>query len=57
MYNHKLIKFNLVIHAGINGFSRNVYAKCVDNNTAETALEAFGINNRSLKPTYTCVNY
>ncbi len=42
--NHKLIKFNLVIHAGIDGFSRTiVYAKCADNNTAETALEAFKV--------------
>ena len=40
--NHKLIKFNLVIHAGIDGYSRAImYARCADNNTAKTALKAF----------------
>ena len=40
--NHKLTKFNMVIHAGIDGFSRAVvYVRCSDNNTAATAFSAF----------------
>lgn len=40
--NHKLIAFNLVIHAGIDGFSRAImYVRCSDNNTADTAFSAF----------------
>lgn len=40
--NHKLNRFNLVVHAGIDGFSRAlIYAVCSDNNKAETALNAF----------------
>jgi hypothetical protein len=49
--NHKLIKFNMVIHAGIDGFSRALmYARCSDNNTAETALVHFkeGVDNFGL---------
>ena len=40
--NHKLIRYRLVIHAGVDGFSRTiVYIKCSDNNRAATALESF----------------
>jgi hypothetical protein len=40
--NHKLTKFNMVIHAGIDGFSRALmYVHCADNNRAQTALDAF----------------
>ena len=40
--NHKLIKFNMVVHAGIDGFSRALlYARCSDNNRAETAFVHF----------------
>ena len=40
--NHKLRDFNLVIHAGIDGFSRAfVYISCNDNNEAKTAMMAF----------------
>lgn len=40
--NHKLTKFNMVVHAGIDGFSRALlYARCSDNNKKETAFEHF----------------
>lgn len=40
--NHKIIRYNLVIHGGIDGFSRLItYLKCSNNNTASTVLEAF----------------
>ena len=40
--NHKLIRWRLVIHAGVDGFSRCVvYIKCANNNCATTVLEAF----------------
>ena len=41
--NHKLIRWHMVIHIGIDGFSRAcVFMKCSDNNCANTVLEAFG---------------
>jgi len=40
--NHKLIRWRLVIHGGIDGFSRMpVFLKVSNNNKAETVLEAF----------------
>ena len=40
--NHKIIRYNLVIHGGIDGFSRLItYLKCSNNNTARTVLEEF----------------
>ena len=40
--NHKLIKWGLVIHGGIDGFSRLiVYLHCSDNNKASTVKERF----------------
>ncbi|XP_062521587.1 uncharacterized protein LOC134196467 isoform X3 [Corticium candelabrum] len=40
--NHKLIRWRLVIHGGIDGFSRlPVYLTCSNNNRADTVLEAF----------------
>jgi hypothetical protein len=40
--NHKLIKYGLVIHGGICGFSSAVvFMKCSDNNRAVTAFQAF----------------
>jgi hypothetical protein len=40
--NHKLIRWRMVIHGGIDGFSRlPVYLRCSDNNRADTVLEAF----------------
>ena len=40
--NHKLIKWRLVIHGGIDGYSRTiVYLKCANNNRAQTVLESF----------------
>ena len=40
--NHKLIRWRLVVHAGVDGFSRMiVFAKCSDNNRAATVLESF----------------
>ena len=51
---HKLIRWKLIIHGGIDGFSRmTVYLKCNNNNKSETVLihfheatEKFGIPNR-----------
>ena len=39
---HKLIKYRLVIHGAIDGFSRLItYLKCSDNNRAETVHTLF----------------
>ena len=39
---HKLIRWGLVTHGGIDGYSRTiVYLQCSDNNRAETVLSAF----------------
>ena len=40
--NHKLIRWRLVVHAGVDGFSRTiVYIKCANNNKATTVLKSF----------------
>ena len=40
--NHKLIRYRIVVHAAIDGFSRLVtFIKCAPNNTAGTVLEHF----------------
>ena len=40
--NHKMIRWRLVIHGGVDGFSRCiVYMKCTNNNYASTVLDAF----------------
>ena len=40
--NHKLIKYRIVIHGGIDGFSRVVtYLACANNNRANTVLNEF----------------
>jgi hypothetical protein len=40
--NHKLIRWRLVIHGGIDGYSRlPVYLKCSNNNRADTVLGLF----------------
>ena len=40
--NHKLIRWRLVVHACIDGFSRLItYLTCADNNRSETVFEAF----------------
>ena len=40
--NHKLIRWRLVIHGGIDGFSRTiVFLSCSDNNRADTVLTHF----------------
>ena len=40
--NHKMIRWRLVIHAGIDGYSRCVvFVKCSNNNCAATVLNAF----------------
>ena len=40
--NHKLNKFNMVIHGCVDGFTRLIiYVKCCDNNRAETPLSLF----------------
>ena len=40
--NHKLIKWRLVIHGGIDGYSRTVvFLDCSDNNRATTVLRCF----------------
>lgn len=39
---HKLIRWNMVIHAGIDGYSRKImFAKVSDNNRAATVTAAF----------------
>ena len=39
---HKLIRWKLVVHGGIDGFSRVItYLKVATNNSSETALSAF----------------
>lgn len=46
--NHKLIRWGLIVAAGIDGFSRLVtFIRCVDNNKADTLLLAFqeGVEN------------
>ena len=40
--NHKLIRWNMIIAGGIDGFSRLItFLKCLDNNKAETLLKVF----------------
>ena len=40
--NHKLMRWRIVIHGGIDGYSRTVvHLACSDNNTASTVLEQF----------------
>ena len=40
--NHKMIRWRLIIHAAVDGFSRCItYIKCSNNNCANTVLEAF----------------
>ena len=40
--NHKMIRWRLVIHAGVDGFTRCVvYMKCANNNCATTVLDAY----------------
>ncbi|KAL5017212.1 hypothetical protein ScPMuIL_006801 [Solemya velum] len=40
--NHKLVRWNFIIAAGIDGFSRLVvFLKCIDNNKADTLLRCF----------------
>lgn len=40
--NHKMIRWRLVIHAGVDGFSRVVvYIKCANNNCAPTVFDSF----------------
>lgn len=48
---HKLIRWKIVIHGGIDGYSRLIpFLRASTNNTAETALEAFllGVNQYGL---------
>lgn len=40
--NHKLIRWHMVIHCGVDGYSRAcVYIKCSNNNRSETVLSSF----------------
>lgn len=40
--NHKMIRWHLVVHTGVDGFSWCVvYIKCANNNLADTVLESF----------------
>lgn len=53
--NHKLIRWRLVVHAGVDGFSRTiVFMKCSDNNRATTVLDSF-INGISSFGSPACV--
>ena len=38
---HKLVRWRIVIHGGIDGFSRVTYFQAANNNRAVTALSAF----------------
>ena len=40
--NHKLIRYNFVVHGGIDGYSRRLmFLKCSNNNKAQTVLNLF----------------
>ncbi|XP_055028864.2 uncharacterized protein [Misgurnus anguillicaudatus] len=39
--NHKLIRWRIVIHGGIDGYSRLVFLKASDNNRSNTVFESF----------------
>ena len=40
--NHKMIRYRLVVHGGVDGFSRLItYLKCSNNNRASTVVDAF----------------
>ena len=53
--NHKMIRWRLVVHAGVDGFSRSVvFIKCANNNCASTVLDAF-TNGESTYGTPECV--
>ena len=40
--NHKLVRWKMIIHAGIDGYSwLIVYMKCSNNNKATTVLDLF----------------
>ena len=42
--NHKLIRWRLVVHAGVDGFSRSiVYIECASNNKSATVLNVFRV--------------
>ena len=48
---HKLIRWRLVIHGAVDGFSRTIiYVKCADNNRCTTVLQYFreGVSNFGL---------
>ena len=49
--NHKLIRYRMVVHVCVDGFSRLIiYAHCANNNKAETVLKQFlkGVNSYGL---------
>ena len=49
--NHKLIRWRLITHVCVDGYSRNIiYAHCCNNNKADTVLEQFvgGVNSYGL---------
>lgn len=40
--NHKMIRWRMIIHAGVDGFSRLItFIRCANNNLASTVVEAF----------------
>ena len=40
--NHKMIRWRMIVHAGVDGYSRLItYIKCANNNLASTVLEVF----------------
>ena len=45
--NHKLIRWRMVVHGGVDGFSRAVvFLRCSNNNEASTVLEQFFCGTR-----------
>lgn len=46
--NHKMIRWRLVVHAGVDGFTRLiVFIKCSNNNCSSTVLDAFQEGERT----------